>query len=295
MSCPYLGQNLLSLAVGTQGQWSCPWILDSSVSALVLVYCRAAGGAPRGQEAGVSSGTQGKLWQAWCLLANQHLFKTFSSLCGEAQLARTSEGSLQTAGRVAPSCYSNQKEPVQGSWGWPVCCSGSHVTPLLCHLHHPPFLKLSQTAVLRLGFYFHFIKSERQQGCRAAVQALFLAPPRPYSQSRKQTWGALDRLLHGRHRKYHLIVELWQDGAENLYPLFQSVICRKNFNFGKWVFLSCFDKPATPSGSSTVGIWAFSPWNARGDNWGSRSSNAIRKAASALMKCLQSSPAQGTF
>ena len=115
MSCPYLGQNLLSLAAGTQGQRACPWVSDSSVSSVVLVYCRAAGGAPRGQEAGVSSGTQGKLWQACCLLANQPLFKTFSSLCGEAQLARTSD--LQTAGRVAPSRYSNQKESVQGSGG----------------------------------------------------------------------------------------------------------------------------------------------------------------------------------
>ena len=153
---PLLGSE--PLVPGFGNSRCCPWVLGSSVSARALVYCRAAGGARRGQEVGVSSGTEGKLWQAWCLLANQRSLKTFCSLGGRAQLACTSEGSLQTAGRVASSRYSNRKEPAQGSRGWPVRCSGSHVASSVSP--PPSFTETGPNSSSQMRFFTFILDSQ---------------------------------------------------------------------------------------------------------------------------------------
>ena len=197
---PLLGSERLVPGFGNSR--CCPWVLGSSVSVRALVYCRAAGGARRGQEVGVSSGTQGKLWQAWCLLANQRLLKTFCSLGGKAQLACTSEGSLQTAGRVASSRYGNQKEPVQGSWGWPVRCPGSRVGSSVSP-SPSSFTETGPNSSSQMRFFTFILES--QSGGRVSPGPLS-GVPLPLFSKGEANLGSVGRLLRGRHKKCHLAV-----------------------------------------------------------------------------------------
>ena len=114
----------------------------------------------------------------------------------------------------------------------------------VCRFHHSPsLLKGGQTALLRLDFArsFQKIRTVVRSPCRIPGPLAGVPLPvtlgRPvslFSKVENEHWGALGKLLSGRHKKYHFIVKLRWDGVENRYPLIQSVLCQKgNFNFGK--------------------------------------------------------------
>lgn len=88
----------------------------------------------------------------------------------------------------------------------------------MCHFHHSPsLLKGGQTALLRSDFALSFQKIGTVVRSPCCIPGRLAGVPLPvtlgrtvplFSKVENEHWGALGKLLSGRHKKYHFIVKL---------------------------------------------------------------------------------------